>query len=382
MRKYVFLVLVFLASFTASAQNLCKGTVIDKDGNPVAQAKVEVVGTEISCLTDLDGVFRIEMPTNLNMLKVEYLGMSPKTVKTTSNMTIIMHKQQSIRPLQHLEVGVNAGTLGVGIDFSTPINNYLSLRGGYTFMPKFSLSMEFGVGIEENTTNTEMEPEDVGESKFDKMAAIVEGLTGSKVDDHVTMIGQPTMHNFKLLVDIHPFKNKHWHFTTGFYAGHSTIARVTNSAEDMPTLYAANMFNNMYDKALIDEPVISWNGMDLYAGEALLENGRLGFDIGNRADGSVYKIEPNEFCMVSVEARTNAFKPYLGFGYSGGKGKTHFNFDCGILFWGGAPDIITHDGTNLTHDITNIKGQIGEYIGLARQFTVYPALSIGISRIL
>lgn len=289
-------------------------------------------------------------------------------------------KHQSIRPLQHLEVGVNASTLGVGIDFSTPINEYLSLRGGYTFMPKFTLSMEFGVGIEEDTTTPEIE--DVGESKFDKMAAIVEGLTGSKVNDHITMIGQPTMHNFKLLIDIHPFQNKRWRFTTGCYAGPSTIARVTNSAEDMPTLYAANMFNNMYDKALIDEPVISWNGMDLYAGEALLENGRLGFDLGKRADGSVYKIEPNEFCMVSVEARTNVFKPYLGFGYTGGRGKTHYNFDCGVLFWGGAPNLITHDGTNLTYDINNLEGKIGQYIGLARQFTVYPNISIGISRIL
>ena len=288
--------------------------------------------------------------------------------------------KQNIRPFSQLEIGVNASTLGIGFDFATPINDYLSLRGGYTFMPKFTLSMEFGVGIEEGTPA--VGEGEVVESKFDKMASIVEGLTGSKVNDHVTMLAEPTMHNFKLLVDVHPFNNKHWRFTTGFYAGPSTIARVSNSAEDMPTLYAANMFNNMYDRAIIDEPVISWNGMDLYAGEALLEYGRLGFAVGNRADGTVYKMEPNEYCMVGVEAKTNAFKPYLGFGYSGGNGKTHLNLDCGLLFWGGAPDIITHDGTNLTRDITNIEGQMGKYMDLARRFTMFPMLSIGISRVL
>lgn len=288
--------------------------------------------------------------------------------------------KQNIRPFSQLEIGVNASTLGIGFDFATPINDYLSLRGGYTFMPKFTLSMKFGVGIEEGTPA--VGEGEVVESKFDKMASIVEGLTGSKVNDHVTMLAEPTMHNFKLLVDVHPFNNKHWRFTTGFYAGPSTIARVSNSAEDMPTLYAANMFNNMYDKAIIDEPVISWNGMDLYAGEALLEYGRLGFAVGNRADGTVYKMEPNEYCMVGVEAKTNAFKPYLGFGYSGGNGKTHLNLDCGLLFWGGAPDIITHDGTNLTRDITNIEGQMGKYMDLARRFTMFPMLSIGISRVL
>ena len=288
--------------------------------------------------------------------------------------------KQNVRPFSQLEIGVNASTLGLGFDFATPINDYLSLRGGYTFMPKFTVSMEFGVGIEEGAPA--VGEGEVVESKFDKMASIVEGLTGSKVNDHVTMLAQPTMNNFKLLVDVHPFNNKHWRFTTGFYAGPSTIARVSNSAEDMPTLYAANMFNNMYDKAIIDEPVISWNGMDLYAGEALLEYGRLGFAVGNRADGTVYKMEPNEYCMVGVEAKTNAFKPYLGFGYSGGNGKTHLNLDCGVLFWGGAPDIIIHDGTNLTHDITNIEGQMGKYMDLARRFTVFPMLSIGISRVL
>lgn len=127
MKKFVFLVLVFLASFTASAQNLCKGTVIDKDGNPVAQAKVEVVGTEISCLTDLDGVFRIEMPTNLNMLKVEYLGMSPKTVKATSNMTIIMHKAKRFGGSLYDEPQVIFGLQGM-----TSMSKGITPAMGYT----------------------------------------------------------------------------------------------------------------------------------------------------------------------------------------------------------------------------------------------------------
>ena len=294
--------------------------------------------------------------------------------------------KQNVRPFSQLEIGVNASTLGLGFDFATPINDYLSLRGGYTFMPKFTVSMEFGVGIEEDAPP--VGEGEVVESKFDKMASIVEGLTGSKVNDHVTMLAQPTMNNFKLLVDVHPFNNKHWRFTTGFYAGPSTIARVSNSAEDMPTLYAANMYNTIYERVCNDEPIIEIGGMapalnpehELY--NTIVSSGRLGFAVGNRADGTVYKMEPNEYCMVGVEAKTNAFKPYLGFGYSGGNGKTHLNLDCGVLFWGGAPDIITHDGTNLTHDITNIEGQMGKYMDLARRFTVFPMLSIGISRVL
>ena len=112
----------------------------------------------------------------------------------------------------------------------------------------------------------------------------------------------------------------------------------------------------------------------------------MGFAVGNRADGSVYKMEPNEYCMVGVDAKVNTFKPYLGFGYGtsslSSTRKTNFSFDCGVLFWGGAPDLITHDGTNLTKDITNIEGKMGQYVDLARKFQVFPVINLRISRLL
>lgn len=92
MKKLVFSAFLALVGFAASAQNVCKGTVVDKDGNPVAQAKVEVVGAETSCLTDLDGTFSIEVPATSDMLKVVYLGMSTKTVKAKPEMTVTMRK--------------------------------------------------------------------------------------------------------------------------------------------------------------------------------------------------------------------------------------------------------------------------------------------------
>ena len=64
------------------------------------------------------------------------------------------------------------------------------------------------------------------ESRFDRLAKTLKELTGYNVDNHVEMIGKPTMNNFKLLVDVFPFKtNKHWHFTAGFYLGPSQFAR-------------------------------------------------------------------------------------------------------------------------------------------------------------
>lgn len=300
---------------------------------------------------------------------------------------------QRVSPFQHLEVALTGGTTGVGIDFSAPINDYLKIRAGYTFVPKFTIGMKFGVGIEErmylkdDAGNLILDGEGNPElSDFGRIINYVESFTGNKTQNEMTMIAEPFIHNFKLLIDVHPFQNKRWYFTGGVYAGSSTIASVTNSREDMPTLYTANMFNKIYEKAEADEPYASFMGFDIYAGPALLDYGRIGLNVGERNDGTTYMMEPNEYCIVGVDAKVNTFKPYLGFGYGtsalSGTRKTNFSFDCGVLFWGGAPDLITHDGTNLTKDITNIDGKIGQYVDIARKFRVYPVVSISISRLL
>ena len=88
--------------------------------------------------------------------------------------------------------------------------------------------------------------------------------------------------------------------------------------------------------------------------------------------------------MVTAEIKTNSVKPYLGFGYGSNaissNNTYNVSFDCGVLFWGGAPNIILHDGTDLTTDVTNIKGQMGNYVNLAKRVKAFPVISISVSR--
>jgi hypothetical protein len=46
------------------------------------------------------------------------------------------------------------------------------------------------------------------------------------------------------------------------------------------------------------------------------------------------------------------------------------------MFWGGTPDLITHDGVNLTKDVKDAKGKVGDWIDLIGGFKVYPVLSV------
>ena len=90
-------------------------------------------------------------------------------------------------------------------------------------------------------------------------------------------------------------------------------------------------------------------------------------------------MEPGPDHQVHVYAKSSAFKPYLGFGYGGrlvkGRDDWKVSFDAGLMFWG-KPDLYTHDGTNLTKDVENVKGKVGDYVDLIGGLTVYPTISV------
>ncbi|MDN3672875.1 SusC/RagA family TonB-linked outer membrane protein [Flavobacterium branchiarum] len=57
-----------------------KGKVIDQNGDPLPGATVLAKGSKIAVLTDFDGNFSIDMPTNSTKLVVSYVGMETKEV--------------------------------------------------------------------------------------------------------------------------------------------------------------------------------------------------------------------------------------------------------------------------------------------------------------
>ena len=291
---------------------------------------------------------------------------------------------------QHLDASVTLGSTGIGFDVSSPMGEYAKLRAGFSFMPHIHYSTRFEVQVGENPTESQ--------SKFQTLSGLLRDMTGYEVDNKIDMVEVPTYYNFNLLVDVFPFKdNKHWHFTAGFYLGNSTIGKAYNTTEDMPSLVAVGIYNNMYEKALRMEPFVTVNtngGSYVWTDDIEIQQqlydkfsqyGRMGVRIGNHvSDGSPYTIEPDENSMVKAKVRVNAFKPYLGFGYGGrlfkGDDRYTISFDCGAMFWGGTPSILTHDGTDLAKDIENIKWNVGDYVDFIKGFKVFPVLNVRVTR--
>jgi len=345
--------------------------------------------------------------------------------------------------LNHLDISLTAGSTGIGFDFAMPIGDMVQVRAGATFMPRFEKTMKFGVdvgGTKEYNAYCASHPDYTGsyqdwsKDSFDKLSGLLNGFMGLKVDDSIDMIGQPTYNQAKLLVDVFPFKDKNWHVTAGFYIGDHRVAKAFNTTYDAPSLVSVATYNSMYYKALAEEPLISYGDIDLYNEQiyskllgygmmnihvgdfthdiyakediyydhsevdpifgdpAIDENGReitkgkLQYAKGEKmySKGDAYRMVPDENCMVKANAYVNTFRPYLGFGYGGYIDKkykrTQLSFDAGIIFWGGVPKVITHEGIDLINDLTNVRASVKKYLDIMRCFPVYPVLEVRLSQ--
>lgn len=373
----------------------------------------------------------------VSALLMTSLGMSAQTSWKDKNM------------FNHLDLSVTAGTTGIGFDFATPVGEYVQLRAGAVFMLTITKNMNFGIDVSKDGER-EISSE-LNASRFDKMANLLEGMTGIRAQDHVTMVGTSHLNNFKFMVDVFPFRNKHWHVTAGFFLGSSEIGTAINAVEDAQSLVAVNMYNKLRDRILSREPMMSaevdgktWGAIEFSdyrleqeAMEKFEGYGSMGMRVGyyshdiiaehdiyydkdvyrssdmnslfdddnpmtpvpthKKGDiryrkgevihhkGDPYKMLPDENNTVSATAKVNKFKPYLGFGYGGPITKdkrTSISFDAGMIFWGGSPKIITHDGIDLVNDLDDLNGKVRNYVNLIKGFKVYPEISVRITHTL
>lgn len=287
---------------------------------------------------------------------------------------------QKVSAFEHLDLGITAGTTGIGVELATPINNQFRIRAGFSVIPEFDAKMNFGIEGKRKDEDGNWVT-----TKFESMASKFQDFTGLEINDNVDMIGNPNFYNGNVLVDFYPIKHNGFHITAGFYIGSSKIATACNSLEDMASLLGVTMYNNMYDKVQAREPIY---GEDIYLSPELedkfLNNGRLGIHIGDKVNsGEPYMMEPDENSTVRANIFVNSFKPYLGVGYEGliskKKDGIRIAVNGGVMFWGGTPEIITHDGTDLAKDVENIGGKVGDYVSFIKTLKVYPVVNLKIS---
>ena len=90
-KPLVTLFLLCLFPMGALAQNVVKGTVNDEAGEPIIGATVKVKGSNTGSITDFDGKFSVDAPSNAT-LTVSYVGYLTQNVKVAgkNNLEIVM----------------------------------------------------------------------------------------------------------------------------------------------------------------------------------------------------------------------------------------------------------------------------------------------------
>lgn len=115
--KILFTALVLAVSTSLFADNRLKGKVVDNDGEPVAGANLRWKNTSVGGVTDMEGLFEIELSKTSKQLITTYIGYASDTltvVDTAEFINIVLKAEASLD-----EVVVSArrsGTLNSRVD--------------------------------------------------------------------------------------------------------------------------------------------------------------------------------------------------------------------------------------------------------------------------
>lgn len=302
---------------------------------------------------------------------------------------------QNFKVLEHLNASVGVGSSGFAIEAGTPVTDWLDVRAGFTFTPTIKAKMGFGVQVGEGEDPKFDANGNPRETKFDQMKGYLEEITGFSVDDVVDMNCTGSMAHARVMFDFKPLPNKDWHVTAGFYWGTKKIGKAVNSLEDMSTTMAVGIYNTMYEKVYNFEPIFGGIYLPSDYEDKLIRNGKMGMHVGSfkhdmtdangveHKAGESYMMVPAEDGTVKANAKVNSFKPYLGLGWSHAfTEQWSVGVDAGVIFWGGVPNITTHEGVSLTHDVKDLHGKVGDVISTVKSFPVLPLLEAKISYVI
>ncbi|TGX80807.1 hypothetical protein E5358_11715 [Palleniella muris] len=243
----------------------------------------------------------------------------------------------------HLGVGVEVGTTGIGFNLATPIGNYVQMRAGMSFLPNIKVK---DIDVDLNGAQESWD-------EFQAQLPVGHEYKGVGLPEELLIDGKISMTNFKLLFDLYPSKHSSFHFTAGFYAGKRQIieAYTTNCQKN---LEAITYYNNNF------------------APQNNLQ--KIGVELGD------YLLEPNG-SEARAYLKTSGFKPYLGIGSGRAvpRKRVSFAWDLGVQFWGTPKIFIDQPEGQVQLQDEGVGGDGGKIIKTISKITVYPCLSFRIN---
>lgn len=116
MKKTVHLLffLFFLSTGITYAQTNITGVVLDENRSPLSGASVQVKGTQTGAITDLSGIFSINVPSGATTLVISSVGKLTQEVTAAPDMEIMLLEDQGSGVLNEVQVTAEFGMKRVG----------------------------------------------------------------------------------------------------------------------------------------------------------------------------------------------------------------------------------------------------------------------------
>ena len=106
MKSSLLFVFSCLLSMAAMAKGTIRGSVIDQEGMPLMSAIVQVKGTTIGTITDLDGEFTLTVESGVHNIEVKCIGCQPVNIEGVAvkddEVTPWCHRQNPGNRFYHL----------------------------------------------------------------------------------------------------------------------------------------------------------------------------------------------------------------------------------------------------------------------------------------
>ena len=204
-----------------------------------------------------------------------------------------------------LGLGLSVSTVGVGLEVSTPIGNYLALRGGVSFMPKFTVTDEVNADLK----------------------GVPQGYPQSA---EVELEGSTKRTTGELLLNLYPFRSNGFFVAAGASFGGDKFVQITGHSDELQQLIAAG--------------------------------GSAGLQIGD------VSIPVDQNGNVSGGLKVSAVRPYVGLGYGRAVPSKRINvmLDAGVQLHG-TPEVYSDFGqvdqlmAEVDNDFTDIINKLKVY---------------------
>lgn len=229
----------------------------------------------------------------------------------------------------HLSVGVNAGTPGVGADVAMPVCKFIQVRAGFVKMPDFNINASL----------------DASETQYFDASGTLQQLPEGKLK----IQGKPKLANGMIMLDLLPISS--FHITVGAYFGGGDIIEMYNREDG-----ALSIINEA------NAQIAQWNAQNPGNPQK-----PIGLELGD------YLLTPDADGNVRATFSTKKFRPYagLGFGRAVPRKRIGFRTDIGCMFWG-KPTIKCNGETISASDVGGDEGKI---IRAMSKIKIYPCIS-------